>query len=1071
MKSSTIRKKPRTMGEPKYEEEGKSNPTYAERIPDPKRHTVEEVESYIQKNPNGNIKMAEKIPCASVTPELLNDHLFVKGTPLILSGCTSEWISENQDLFTLKWLKEHFDQVPLEGSPRNCKTGTDLQGWTMGRYLDYIQVEGNEKSLYYGKDLPCPNEWKDFVFNNLPVSIRDRVREKGTNDLLGDLPKELQPENLMTYIGAEGTFTPGHRDIAGALGHNLMIKAYPPPGDSDISKTYALWHMITPSDRTKAHKYWKKFDGSLDHDSYYMNFNELTQADFDVWVIVQREGDFVFVPPLAPHQVINQGGIGIKFSWNTISPQSAMISYNEIEYYRNCFKPQVYRIKASVFEGLKSRIKKYQDQEIYEGLGEDLGYLIDLFANIISEEVVDVGFLSQASTKPLPKTLKFTKTQSGEDDFTVKKYTDDILHSRTCNACKCDIFNRVYHCEECTSDEMDICLDCVIDGRGCKDSKHKKKYILYEHYSIPELKQVLAEAKEIYSKLTNTTKETEDDKSKLSTATIAVSMLQVLCERGDEFIWCHQCKQVKKPESSIECTNIECKLTKPYCAPCLWNRYGMKISKCWKDKNWICPSCQKTCNCAACLRDRDINPLSYNLNLQLEQFRNENAQNPGFDGVAIDPDLLAPWDMAPRGKAAGVRRSKKREMEFAQLGEDVQMQLQPKPQPRKKRGKKEVSDEWNEEEEDEVMEVIPSNGTSKRRKASAAVSTPVSANSVSYMHLLMKVTYVEGKQQSEEFCDIYSNESDACQAAIILNCKELDHCGRLNDLIREMLSSAALSLNWTSTWSPFKEVCFSAWDQSPSALLYDVRTEMVQSHLQPRVMDNLNTLINRRSRGNGNRRNTREKREQKVEIIEKSVEKVIEKAVEKVVEKVAEKIVEKAVGNVLSQEELMKEAEESQPVVKTVEEVILIEEDEKIEEKNEEQEENGKQKEKEVEKVITNLEKKVEPEEKIQQTVINIEKENGEAEESDSMEEDWIIPIVQEENGEVILHKPQIKVKREKKEKKEKKHKKDKKSKETGRRKDKKTTAINLSHNNNKEAETKPFISSPPPVRKSNEWK
>lgn len=50
---------------------------------------------------------------------------------------------------------------------------------------------------------------------------------------------------------------------------------------------------------------------------------------------------------------------------------------------------------------------------------------------------------------------------------------------------------------------------------------------------------------------------------------------------------------------------------KSYCAMCLWNRYGIKQIVAQRSKKWECPYCLKTCNCAACLRKRGVDPKEH----------------------------------------------------------------------------------------------------------------------------------------------------------------------------------------------------------------------------------------------------------------------------------------------------------------------------------------------------------------------------------------------------------------------------------------------------------------------------
>jgi hypothetical protein len=61
-----------------------------------------------------------------------------------------------------------------------------------------------------------------------------------------------------------------------------------PTGESDIARDY-----------------WAQY-GSLEHDNYFMPLEQLVKAPFTVYIIVQKEGDYVLLPPRVPHQVINK---------------------------------------------------------------------------------------------------------------------------------------------------------------------------------------------------------------------------------------------------------------------------------------------------------------------------------------------------------------------------------------------------------------------------------------------------------------------------------------------------------------------------------------------------------------------------------------------------------------------------------------------------------------------------------------------------------------------------------------------------------------------------------------------
>ena len=64
--------------------------------------------------------------------------------------------------------------------------------------------------------------------------------------------------------------------------------------------------MIGTHDREKVAEYFNEHGGSIDHDNFFMPIEKLIGAPFTVYVVDQREGDFVLVPPLSPHQVINK---------------------------------------------------------------------------------------------------------------------------------------------------------------------------------------------------------------------------------------------------------------------------------------------------------------------------------------------------------------------------------------------------------------------------------------------------------------------------------------------------------------------------------------------------------------------------------------------------------------------------------------------------------------------------------------------------------------------------------------------------------------------------------------------
>jgi len=129
--------------------------------------SLEELENYI-KRPNSNIKWAERINYGDLCDRrIIKDIVIDKGLPLVLYNSTQGW---NEELFSWNWLKENFASHPLENSPRNNDTFLDLSGWTVGDYIDYINlpVEQRIPPMLYGKDMPCPDDWRDYVASKIP---------------------------------------------------------------------------------------------------------------------------------------------------------------------------------------------------------------------------------------------------------------------------------------------------------------------------------------------------------------------------------------------------------------------------------------------------------------------------------------------------------------------------------------------------------------------------------------------------------------------------------------------------------------------------------------------------------------------------------------------------------------------------------------------------------------------------------------------------------------------------------------------------------------------------------------
>lgn len=134
-------------------------------------------------------------------------------------------------------------------------------------------------------------------------------------------------ETLMCYFGVADTYTTCHKDLCASSGHNLMCYT-----EQDSS---SFWFMTKGSDCSKVTKYFRTLKHELDHESHHISISDLAKAPFDIYIVEQKLGDLVLVPPRSCHQVINYGGLTIKMSWSRMTlPGLTAGLYHELPLYR-----------------------------------------------------------------------------------------------------------------------------------------------------------------------------------------------------------------------------------------------------------------------------------------------------------------------------------------------------------------------------------------------------------------------------------------------------------------------------------------------------------------------------------------------------------------------------------------------------------------------------------------------------------------------------------------------------------------------------------------------------------------
>lgn len=272
-----------------------------------------------------------RVRAAELTAEqlrgMIDVHVVEKGVPIVIEDAMAHFGWDAG--FDAAWLEQNAGNIPV--SLRDNRTQGDADAGSLAEAIKRLRAGKDPRDLLYGKDLNCPAEFTAELDRILPPFLR----YMGENDYAHYLPKKLQPMNLMLYAGGDGTFTAGHYDIGGALGHNLMLQADP--------GAYALWFLFASDHKHIAEDIWKSQNhNSLNLDNYFMPISTLAEQGhrgIPIYVFEQRPGDFMILPGDCAHQVLNVGGFNLKISWNRTTAESLAVSYREtLPRYKASFK-------------------------------------------------------------------------------------------------------------------------------------------------------------------------------------------------------------------------------------------------------------------------------------------------------------------------------------------------------------------------------------------------------------------------------------------------------------------------------------------------------------------------------------------------------------------------------------------------------------------------------------------------------------------------------------------------------------------------------------------------------------
>ncbi|PNS14011.1 F-box/WD repeat-containing protein 7 [Sphaceloma murrayae] len=436
--------------------------------------------------------------------KLVKKHVITGGKPLVVEGFQSvldPWT------FSAKWLKDNVGDKVENARDLNSKEFIPL---TIRHYLNNISAVTNQHfkrkesapprppQRIYLKDIDCPEVWQQKLEEVIPPflyylnestgdyggpgssvlqgpTVPGRRLGKGiasAGDLMSSLPPEMRAENLMCYIGHEGTYTPAHREMCATMGHNIMVEASGDVGEDGKPEKpgSSIWFMTQASDRQTVAEFWlSRLGHDIEVENHYAQINSWKHAPFQVFIVDQRPGDFILIPPLAPHQVWNRGTRTMKVAWNRTTIETLEMAISEaLPKARIVCRDEQYKNKAIIYytlnkySDLLSRAKAQADKLLpedghammYKGkirfLQRDFRRLLVLFKYIMLSEM-------------------FSPDGTGEKCEFIP-FDSNI----TCGYCRGNIFNRFLSCNSCKDalghaepEPYDVCMECYAMGRSC----------------------------------------------------------------------------------------------------------------------------------------------------------------------------------------------------------------------------------------------------------------------------------------------------------------------------------------------------------------------------------------------------------------------------------------------------------------------------------------------------------------------------------------------------------------------------------------------------------------------------
>ncbi|KAL8942959.1 MAG: hypothetical protein Q9216_001374 [Gyalolechia sp. 2 TL-2023] len=623
-----------------------------------------DLDALVQQTPN--FEYVTRISCDMIETQGLDTfeklvllHVIIGGKPLVIEGFhkrLDEWT------FTSGWLQDNhgkkFEQA------RNLSKQSNMTV-SIGHYLNNIgkltnqwnrhNYRDRDRQRLYLKDIDCPEVWHDKLREVIPPNVfylNDSTGDVGgpasvdepnpyapglrkgrgvarAGDLMSCLPPAMRAENLMCYIGHEGTYTPAHREMCASLGQNLMVET---SGTLDLDGKptkpgSSIWFMTESKDRHLVSEYWLSTLGhDIEIEAHFAQINAWKSAPFKTYIVDQKLGDFILIPPLAPHQVWNRGTRTMKVAWNRTTVETLELALDEaLPRARMVGRDEQYKNKAMVYFALDrySILLKHVDHQARTGAQQHLAQPL-AYSPKIRQLQKDFRRLFSLYTKLL---LSEALPHNPRDDKKIQYLPFDS--NVTCSFCRCNIFNRFLTCPTCVvplqngeEDTYDICLECYAMGRSCRCISG---YRWVEQFKWQEL----AEKHERWRQLIIAFEGGLSDRSPLTLHMERQYMTkkplaQVCQEQLKLRPWNDPKKPPPGPKMSKDAdesrVNVNGEISPKKKKPQVIEKGYMKnhVSNypepIWKlgvfmeDPDWQCPHCRRICSCGKCRKVAGMQP-------------------------------------------------------------------------------------------------------------------------------------------------------------------------------------------------------------------------------------------------------------------------------------------------------------------------------------------------------------------------------------------------------------------------------------------------------------------------------